>query len=42
VQKYGIGNPENPYGKNEYAKFPKSNRDPVAIKGAEKNPGPGQ
>jgi hypothetical protein len=42
VIKYGIGNPENPYGKNENTKFSKSVRNPLSIKGAENLPSPAQ
>jgi|JI9StandDraft_1071089.scaffolds.fasta_scaffold790068_1 hypothetical protein len=34
LQKYGIGNPENPYGRNEMTRFSKAYRPPVGIKGA--------
>lgn len=42
VQKYGIGNPENPISHNENIKFGKSGRKQIVMKGAEKYPGPGQ
>jgi hypothetical protein len=34
VQKYGIGNPENPIAHNENTKFGKSGREQLAMKGA--------
>jgi hypothetical protein len=42
VQKYGLGNPENPIAHNQNTKFGKSGREQLARKGAEKYPGPGQ
>ena len=41
VQKYGIGNPENPLGRNDYVKFSKDKRHSVVAKGSENMPGPG-
>ena len=41
MQKYGIGNPENPLGKNDNSKIGRGSRSHVGVKGAENMPGPG-